>query len=431
VIVEAVLAAALTLRDAVAEALARNPQAAAATARGDAAKARLAEARAAWLPRVDVTESAMRSDDPVFVFGSLLEQGRFGPQNFDPAFLNAPPALRSFRAGVNVRYAVFDQLRRLDATVQGKLGVEQAQWGTDEVRQRLRLETLRRFYGVTLADAKRDVAADAVRSAEAQAKAIRDKFEQGLVVESDLLATEVRLAELRQQRIEAEGEAAVARAALATLLQRPVISEIAVSGSMPETPIASMTLQESIDRGLASRGDLRIAHAANAGAALVLRTARGSLMPRVDALVNWGATGASFGSRNSDHTVGLFATFDLFDGSKLARVAEARAVVEEARADEAMARDGVTMEIVAAWHRADAARQRVNVAAKAVEQAEAAARIIRDRYEHGLTTITEQLRAETALVSARLGLLAARYDAVVGHAELLRATGGLNDVEAF
>jgi outer membrane protein TolC len=73
----------------------------------------------------------------------------------------------------------------------------------------------------------------------------------------------------------------------------------------------------------------------------------------------------------------------------------------------------------------------VTVAAKSVEQATTAARIVRDRYEHGLTTITEQLRAETALVRARLGLLAARYDAVTNHAELLRAMGGLNDVDGL
>jgi len=425
----AVLAAALTLRDAVQQALAKNPQTAAAAARSDAARARLTEARAAWLPRVDVTESAIRSDDPVFVFGSLLEQGRFGAANFDPAFLNAPPPLRSYRAGLNVRYAVFDQLRRFDANAQAKLGIEQADAGAREVAQRLRLETLRRFYGVSLAETKRDVAADAVRAAEAQAKAIRDKFEQGLIVQSDLLATEVQLAEFQQQRIEAEGELATARAALATLLQRPVVSEIAIDGTIPDRVLTMPPLEQSIDSGLAARGDLRIAHAGSADATLALRSARGALLPRIDALANWSATGGSFGTRNPDHMVGVFATFDLFDGSKLARVAEARAAVAEARATESAARDGVTMEIVAAWHRADAARQRVAVASKAVEQAEAAARIIRDRYQQGLTTITEQLRADTALVSARLGLLAARYDAVVGRAELLRATGGLNDVE--
>lgn len=416
------VAATLSLRDAVAEALAKAPRATAAKARGDAARARLSEARAMFLPKVDVTETAARSDDPVFVFAGLLQQGRFGAD---------VSTLQSFRAGLNVRYTIFDQLRRFEMNAMAKNGVAQADAGYDEARQRLRFETLSRFYGVALADAKRGVAAGAVRAAEAQAKTIRDKFEQGLVVESDLLATEVQLAEFRQQEIEAEGDAAVARAALATLLQRSATDEIAVDGAMPERTFPDVEVQQAIARGLGTRGDVAIAKASARNAELDLRTARGALLPRLDALANWSTTGSTFRGRNPDHTLAVVASFDLFDGGKLARVAEARAGVEEARAAESAARDAVTMEIVGSYHRARAARQRVGVAAKAVEQAEAATGIVRDRYEHGLTTITEQLRAETALVRARLGLLAARYDYVVGYAELLRATGDLNNADEF
>jgi len=85
ILLAAAVAATLTLREAVAEALAKAPQAAAAKARGDAARARLSEARAMWLPRVDVTETAARSDDPVFVFAGLLQQGRFGADVSDRA----------------------------------------------------------------------------------------------------------------------------------------------------------------------------------------------------------------------------------------------------------------------------------------------------------------------------------------------------------
>jgi len=416
------VAATLSLRDAVAEALAKAPPAAAAKARGDAARARLAEARAMWLPAVDVTETAARSDDPVFVFAGLLQQGRFCAD---------VSTLQSFRAGLNVRYALFDQLRRPAANAMAKNAVAQADAGYDETRQRLRLDALSRFYGVALADAKREVAVGAVRAAAAEARAIRDKFEQGLVVESDLLATEVQLAEFRQQEIEAGGEAAVARAALATLLQRAATDDVAVDSAMPERTFPDLDVQQAIARGLATRGDVAIAKASARNAELDLRTTRSALLPRVDALANWSATGASIGGRNPDHTLAVVASFDLFDGGKHARVAEARAGVEAARAAESAARDAVTMEIVGTWHRARAAGQRVGVAAKAVEQAESAARIVRDRYDHGLTTITEQLRAETALVRARLGLLTARYDAIVGHAELLRATGELNDVTPF
>ena len=94
-------------------------------------------------------------------------------------------------------------------------------------------------------------------------------------------------------------------------------------------------------------------------------------------------------------------------------------------------RDKVVMETVTAWNRANAARQEVDVATTAVSQAESASRIVQDRYENGLTTITEVLRAQTALLGARLALLAARHQTITGYAELLRSTGGLRDIDPF
>ena len=97
----------LTLQEAAAEALARNPVLAAAEASTGMARAAVTESRAAWLPRIDVSHTVARGNNPVFVFGSLLEQGRFGSANFDPAFLNDPSPLINQRLAVNARFAIF------------------------------------------------------------------------------------------------------------------------------------------------------------------------------------------------------------------------------------------------------------------------------------------------------------------------------------
>lgn len=411
-----------TLREAVDAALANNAAVAASSARANAAEARLQQARAARLPRIDASQTIVRSDNPVFVFGSLLEQGRFGAQHFDPAFLNDPDPFTNRRLALNVRYTLFDQLRRLNMTRQAQHGVEQAGFGSEEVRQRLRVETITRFYGVMLATQKREVAAEAVRSAEADAAAMRDRVSQGLLVESDLLAAEVQLAGYEQRLLEAEGDLAIARAALATVIGK----ETDVAGAIPETTLPELSLEDALAKGYAARSDLKSAGTAAETAKLQLATIRGSQLPRVDTFASWGASNG-----DPDRAIGLVIGVDLFDPGKRAQIAEARAGIEAARAEIAAAKDRATMEIVAAWHRARVARERIGVAAKSVERAAAAERIVRDRYEHGLTTITEQLRAQTALFTARLELLATRYDYVIGYAELLRATGGLTDVEAF
>ncbi|HEX7679034.1 MAG TPA: TolC family protein [Thermoanaerobaculia bacterium] len=425
----------LTLRDAVDEALSKNPAIAAADARQQAAAAREAEARAGRFPLIDVSESATRGNNPVFVFGSLLEQGRFAPRHFDPVFLNAPPAMTNYRSSITARFAIFDRFRTSTAAGQGANGVDRASLELDDARQRIRADVVARYYGVLVAGEKVAVTKEAVGAAEADAKAARDRFEQGLLVESDALSADVQVATLRQRLIAAEGEQAIARAALATLLQRPRRDDVSIAGTIPSTLPASAQNEPDLDaaiaHALASRAPVRIAALAASDAQLRLTAERGTALPRVDAVGTAGASGATFGRRNSDYTGAIAVTIDLFDRARPARIAEARAGIDAARAGDTMARDAVTMEVITAWQRLRTARESASVAAAAVEQAQAAARIVRDRYEHGLTTITEQLRAQTALVSARFELLAARYESVVAHAELLRATGDLNDVQPF
>jgi outer membrane protein len=421
----------VTLRQAAAEALSRNPQIVAAASQVDAARARLSQARSTWLPVVDASANSSRSNNSVFVFASLLEQGRFAQQFFDPNFLNNPPSFRNDRLNLTVKYAVFDQMRRYDMTKQAGLGVTLARTAVEETRQQILYDVIARFYGLTVAEERRAVAAEAVRAAEAAAKATRDRSEQGLVVESDRLAAEVQLAQFRQQEIEATGDVGIARAALAMTLHRPLMELIVVESTLPEKTFVPMDLTAATEQALATRGEVASAEAARAAAELQLHTARGSFLPRLDAFASWGASGTTFGNGNSDHTIGLIASINVFDAGKYARISEARAGLEGARAMETMMRDKVVMETVTAWNRANAARQQVDVATTAVSQAESASRIVQDRYENGLTTITEVLRSQTALLGARLALLAARHQTITGYAELLRSTGGLRDIDPF
>ena len=73
----------------------------------------------------------------------------------------------------------------------------------------------------------------------------------------------------------------------------------------------------------------------------------------------------------------------------------------------------------------------LEVAEAVLSQAAEALRIIQDRYETGLATITDILRAETALVRARMNVTSAIEAQYVSYANILLATGEFNDVQAF
>jgi outer membrane protein TolC len=71
------------------------------------------------------------------------------------------------------------------------------------------------------------------------------------------------------------------------------------------------------------------------------------------------------------------------------------------------------------------------VTSRIIAQAIEALRIVQDRYNEGLTTITEVLRAETALLQAQMSVLTARYDHYVGYAGVLLITGRMTDIKPF
>ena len=80
----------MSLKDAVRLALDKNKSIEASGAATKAADTGISEARSGLLPKVNYSESWTRSDNPVFVFSSLLTQKQFGAQNFEIGPLNAP-----------------------------------------------------------------------------------------------------------------------------------------------------------------------------------------------------------------------------------------------------------------------------------------------------------------------------------------------------
>jgi outer membrane protein TolC len=155
---------------------------------------------------LQVSENFTRSNNPVFVFGSLLEQARFSQQNFQLSALNNPDPLSNFRTAISLRQTLFDQLQTYTRVTQARLGQQQADLQKAMVEQQVRFEVIRSYYGVLVAHARKGVAEEAVKMAESVVKWTRDRFQNGLVVQSDLLAAEVQLAEFRQQQIDAVGD---------------------------------------------------------------------------------------------------------------------------------------------------------------------------------------------------------------------------------
>jgi outer membrane protein len=421
----------LTLSQAVEIALARNPLTRATAAGRELADAQLSAARATRWPLLQASESATTSNNPVFVFGSLLEQGRFGPNNFLINSLNNPDPLTNFRAAFSARAPIFDQRQSKARIDLAKLGQQDADQQTELVAQQIRFEVLKSYYGVLLAESRVVVADEAIEMATADLKRIKDRFETGFVVRSDLLASEVQLAEFRQQKIQATSEFSTAQAALNTALGLPIISPHTIIDQLSER-LFNIEAPEELKRlALEQRPEYARAMLAVRMNMRQVRGARDEVLPRVDAFASLGVSGRSPVTGSSDYTVGASVTVNVFDPGRKAKINQARAAETIAQAEQEHLANQISFEVVRAYQQFISARERLHVVTQTTAQASEVLRMVQDRYREGLTTITEVLRAELALVRARTDALTARHDHYIAYANVLLATGRLKNVRPF
>lgn len=424
-------ATALTLPLAVEIALQSNPLARATSAGRDVAAAQTEEARAGRMPFVQVSETLTAGNNPVFVFGSLLEQGRFRQSNFDLNALNNPSTLANSRFSISAKLPVFDQWQTTNRVKASQLREQQADAQGSQVQQQIRFEVLRSYYGILLAQAKKEVADEAVKLAEADVKRSRDRVEVGTSVVSDLLAAEVQLADFQQQQIQAEGEIITARAALNTALGLPLDTPQTIAGQLVERNFELASTEELTQTALQQRPDLQRALLVKRTSEVQLKGAHNEFLPRVDVFTSVGASRNNFVNGSGDYLVGASVTFNLFDAGRNARIKQAQAADRLANSEQEHLANQIRLEVVRSYQQYVAARARLQVAERVISHATEALRIVQDRYNEGLTTITEVLRAETALVRAQTNVLATRYETYVGYASVLLASGRLTDVQAF
>jgi len=424
-------AAKLDLEQAVETALARNAQPQIAESGIRSADAKIREARAGRQPFVQFSQSVMRSNNPVFVFGSLLEQGRFGSANFAVDSLNHPKGIFNFRSVVTAQMPLFDQYQTRSRVKQAESGKSQASLQAEGVRQKLRFDVISTYYGTVLGRELLKVSREAIASAEANRKKTRDMADVGMTTEADFLAAEVELASAGQQQIEAENGLTTTLAALNLMLGDKPDAQRDLTKDLREKYFPVEDRDELIRIALENRPDYLRAQLAVENSRVQTQAVKDQKLPRVDAFGNYGYSSPYITNGSSDYTVGVSLTYTLFDAGRKARIEQAAESVSTAELEKQNLADAIRLDVVRALQNYKTARGKIQVSIKSTAYAEEALRIVQDRYKFGLTTFNEVLRAETAVVGAKQNILKARYDYYVSFASLLLATGRLTDVRLF
>lgn len=418
----------MSLKDAVQLALDKNKAVEASTAAQKAAEARIVEARGGFLPKVNYSESWTRSDNPVFVFGSLLTQHQFGEQNFQLGSLNRPDFLNNFQSQITADQTLYDAGQTRHAVRSAELTKDITSEDGRRTQMEVIASVIRSYYDALLGVEQLNATSQAMRSAEAdldRAQAVRSA---GMSTDVDVLSIRVHLAGVREQQIRREADLEVARAALNDALGLPLDTAHVLATALSPLQLPEGVLADYESKAISERPEARQTKLATSLAENQTATARSNLLPQVGVRTAFEADRQRFYDRGgANWLVSIGVTWNLFNGFRdKARIEESKFALRRSEAEQEHASSTIRLQVRRAYADLRAADQRIEVAKASVTQAEESLRITQNRYQAGMSNVTDLLRTETAVLEARTRHLAAIHDQRIAAAMLELAAGTLS-----
>ncbi|HET7453248.1 MAG TPA: TolC family protein [Thermoanaerobaculia bacterium] len=372
--------------DALAEALAHNPQLAAARAQVDEARAGIAQATA--------------FPDPAF---SWDYEQQSSLTNFHSA--------QSRDIGATFTIPFPDKFR-LNKRV-SESALRAAELNLRQIQQQIASQTVTAFDAFLVARAQLENDGEAERISQDVLSKTQARFDAGTVARLDVLQAKVAYAQARNQTIADERGRMTALASLNRLLARPPGTPTEPAGTL-DLPPAPGDLGALLTVAAEHRPEIASIVAQREGSRFAAKLAREFWFPDLNLTLFRNYT---VGAPDSYSTVGSIAVPLFFWQHLKGDVAAADARQMELAANETVTRAQVELDVRTAWAAADTARrQAVWIRDELLPQAQDAYQVASQSYALGGSSAVDLINARAAMIAAKT--------------QYTQALGAANDAEA-
>jgi outer membrane protein len=408
----------LSLAQAMHTALCLNPQARAAGAAIRVQASAVGEARAAYLPRLNIGINRLFSRT-AYTDGDLPDDDRVGTNRS----VNLTWRLVDFGA----RSASLDVAHQL---------LRAATASRDATLQKLLAAVVETYFDAVTTQATHGARAEAVRLARTTLAATERREALGVAAGSDVLQARAALARAQLAAQRARGEQAKAVSVLAYVMGLPGTAPLTLPEGLdvPDAP-AVQDLAHWLAEAQAGHPGIRAAQAQREAAVAKVSAARAEGWPSLEfsrtAQVH-GVPSQGFGAtRSRVTTYGLALSIPLFEGfARVYKVSGVQAQAEQSDANLQNVVLQVSMEVVKAHADATAALDNLQASATLVEAAQAAVGSATRRYDKGVSDILELLSTQNALADAHQERLRCLAEWHAARLKLAAAAGVLGAADA-
>ena len=406
-LLQRVLGRALSVDEAVAIALEAQPAIQARLAEYAAARLRVDQALSPLLPQVSGVWTAARSQGISRSAAGVVTRTITG---FDD---------NTF-ARVSLSQLLFDFGKTFATTEAVRKRAELALEDVEFQRQLITLSVKEAFTNINFSQRLILVNEQALQRAELNLRSARGFFDVGTRPRSDVTRAEVDVANARVDLIRARNAERFARVALNTAMGLPPETPTQVQDNLVYQP-TPLERERLVGEAIRVRPESRQARLRVDEAEALVRRSERDFLPDV---VAGGFYGASRSEFDEVWEISLSLSWSLFDGgNRIARLREARALVEAAQANVRAVELDIARQVEQAVIAVQEAEERIQAAQVAVTSAVENFRLAQGRFDAGVGTILELTDAQLALTQAQSTEAQALADSRIELARLQRALG--------
>ena len=397
------------MRDAINRALASNNLLKAAALEQGAAQEGVSVSRSRYLPRVYLESGAALTNTPSSVFMMKLDEARINPAlDFSPTSLNHPAPRGDFQSSLKLEQPLLDFGISAAADLAEK-GAESAGISLELAREQVAFRVYNAYLDVRKARAFCDIADQEVADAREHGRLAQVRERDGVGLKSDHLRTATALAEAQQRQISTQNDLLLARLRLNLVVggRQGEALDIGLPGEVPN--LAELPAQgDLVSLAQQHRPELKAAEKTVQKGEIAVRQARNAYLPTIYASAAYQVNDRDvpLGYDNDSWSIGVNLRWEIFDGNRrshekgkaeLSREA-ASALLENERRE-------VSLQVTEALLRRQEAGLKLESARAAVQDALEGVRLVRLRFESGLSPLVELMDAEAGLNRSRANLV--------------------------
>ncbi len=383
-------------------------------------KFRVEQAKSGFMPKLNISETFVSTDEPGSAAFIKISQGNFTPTYM--ATMSDPDRTKNFETKIELVQPLLLQGKVYFGFKQAEEMKKASEKMLDAVKQELIYNLVKAYYGKALADKSVEVTEKSMERTKRYRDLTEEFYRNGLLVKSDLLVAESRVNLNESYIAEAKKQVEVAQAHLQRLLDSEGV--FSVVWNDPGLKV-DKSVDEYIKIALENRRDLKAMEDFARVQELEYKKNRWSYSPEIVAFANYKMNDTSFlGDSGKGFTVGAMINFNIFNGfmnkNKISEEKSKKMAIDYKLIDK---RNEIKSEVKDAYYSVLAAESKIEAMKKSLEASYAALNITENRFKEGLAKITDLLDREVDVKNAELALYMAEYELIESKTKLYKAAG--------